>query len=85
MLPNCFTCSHKIIQYNKHLFNNQNQEIEAFSGTKNLLDLEASRGIEGILFVCKFFVRSFGSKKGILNFLKNVFLGSFLGQCTPKL
>jgi len=46
MLPNCFTFPHEVIQYNEHLLNNENQEIEAFSGTKNLPDLEASSGIE---------------------------------------
>jgi len=34
MFPNCFTCPHDVIQYNKHLLNGQNQETKLFSGTK---------------------------------------------------
>jgi len=51
MLPNCFTCPHKVVQYREHLHNSQNQEMELFSGTKNLPNLEACRGIEGVQYV----------------------------------
>jgi len=49
MLPNCFTCPYKVVQYNEHLHNSQNQETELFSGTKILPDLEALRGTEGVV------------------------------------
>jgi len=49
MFSDCFICLHKVIQYNKHLLNGQNQEIELFSGTKILLDLEGFSGIEGVV------------------------------------
>jgi len=48
MFPNCYTCPCKVIQYNKHLLNGQNQETEFFSRTKILLDLEGFWGTEGV-------------------------------------
>jgi len=48
MLLDCFTCPHDVVQYNKYLLNNQNQEMEAFSGTKILPNLEAFNGTKGV-------------------------------------
>jgi len=50
MFPNCFTCPHEVIQYDKHLLNDQNQEMEPFRGTKFLPHLEVFSGIEGEIF-----------------------------------
>jgi len=36
--PRLFNLPHKVVQYGEHLLNNQNQEMELFSGTKILLD-----------------------------------------------
>jgi len=48
MFPNYFTCPDKVIQYNKHLLNGQNQEMKLFSGTKILPNLEVFSGTKGI-------------------------------------
>jgi len=42
-----------VIQYNKYLLNGQNQEMELFSGTKVLPNLEFFSGLEGVLVSLK--------------------------------
>jgi len=49
MLQDCFTCPHKVIQHGKHLLNGENQELELFSGTIFLPDLEIFSGT-GVFF-----------------------------------
>jgi len=49
MLLDCFTCPYKVVQYNEHLFNNQNKETELLSGTKIQPNLKAFSGIEEVL------------------------------------
>jgi len=48
MFLDCFSCPHEVIQYNKHLLNGQNQEMELFSGTKILPNLKGFSGTEGV-------------------------------------
>jgi len=50
MLVDCFTCLYKVVQYVEHLVNGQNQEMELFSGTKTMLDLEDFSRTEGVFF-----------------------------------
>jgi len=50
MLPNCFTCPHEVVQHIKHLLNGRNQEMELFSGTNFLPDLEVFSETEGVQY-----------------------------------
>jgi len=48
IIPDCFTCPHKVIQHSKHLFNGRNQEMELFSGTKILPNLGGFSGTKEV-------------------------------------